>query len=166
MKLKFNQGFTLIELVIIIAILGILVATALPKFIHLASETKKSALDNVAGAVLSADSLVMSKAHINEVKSTNLITNIPGTELYILGDHMSISPEHLQSAMHFDDLIVTEYYQSLVPSTFIYLGKSKLTIAELRRSDCYVHLSRTYETDSNQRVTYTNLNITRQYSGC
>ncbi|MBM7073074.1 prepilin-type N-terminal cleavage/methylation domain-containing protein [Shewanella sp. 202IG2-18] len=39
-----QQGFTLIELVVVIIILGILAVTAAPKFINLQSDARKSAL--------------------------------------------------------------------------------------------------------------------------
>lgn len=59
-----QNGFTLIELVVVIIILGILAVTAAPKFINLQGDARVSALQGVKGALQGANSLYFSKAAI------------------------------------------------------------------------------------------------------
>ena len=63
--MKRNSGFTLIELVIVIIVLGILAATAVPKFINLQDDAKISAMNGVEAAVHSAANIVYSKSAID-----------------------------------------------------------------------------------------------------
>ena len=52
-----QAGFTLIELVMVIVILGVLSAVALPKFVAVDDDAKQAAVNGVAGALSSASAI-------------------------------------------------------------------------------------------------------------
>ena len=75
-----NKGFTLIELVVVIVILGILAVTAAPKFINLKADAKTSTLYGVQAAMQSASALVYGKSivkgnHKEAFSTTNTVSN-------------------------------------------------------------------------------------------
>jgi len=54
---KSNKGFTLIELVIIIVVLGILAAVAIPKYLNVTKEAERASVDNMISSLESALSM-------------------------------------------------------------------------------------------------------------
>ena len=59
-----QSGFTLIELVAVIVLLGILAVTAAPRFLNLQADARIATLDGVAAAVESASTQIYAKAQI------------------------------------------------------------------------------------------------------
>ena len=69
--MKKQGGFTLIELVVVIVILGILAVTAAPRFLNLQDDAKNATLEGLAGAMQGASGIIYGKAAIAGLESTS-----------------------------------------------------------------------------------------------
>jgi len=58
------KGFTLIELVMVIVILGVIAALTLPRFADLSRQAKISTLEGIAGSINATTAIVRSKAYV------------------------------------------------------------------------------------------------------
>ncbi|NNN44617.1 MULTISPECIES: type II secretion system protein [unclassified Vibrio] len=67
--MKKQGGFTLIELVVVIVILGILAVTAAPRFINLQDDARDATLKGLQGAIQGASGMVYGKAAIKGLES-------------------------------------------------------------------------------------------------
>ncbi|HIF9274544.1 type II secretion system protein [Photobacterium damselae] len=68
--MKRQGGFTLIELVVVIVILGILAVTAAPKFMNLQNDARNATLEGLKGAIQGASGIVYGKAAIKGVEAS------------------------------------------------------------------------------------------------
>jgi len=85
--MKAQKGFTLIELVVVIVVLGVLGAIALPKFVDMGGDARASVMKGVAGAMASANSNIYAKAQSVGTLGT---TATPAT-LSIAGQSVSVA---------------------------------------------------------------------------
>ena len=84
----YQAGFTIIELVLVMVIIGILSAFALPKFSELSSSAKVATIESVAGSMRATIGIIRSKAYVQglSIQSANpgdqsalLVTTEAGT---------------------------------------------------------------------------------------
>ena len=97
-----QTGFTLIELVIVIIVLGILAATAVPKFINLQDDAKASAMQGLEAAIHSAANIVYSKAAIAGVETSTAATPVSaagGTDISTIYGYPTANAAGIEAAV-------------------------------------------------------------------
>jgi len=74
-----QQGFSLIELVIVIVILGLLAATAIPRFLNVTDDAEDASLDGVSGGLVTAVGFVRAQWEVDGRKNNSVV--LDGTTL-------------------------------------------------------------------------------------
>lgn len=115
--MKNTRGFTLIELVMVIVILGILAAVALPKFANLQGDARAASIQGAAGAINSAMAIVHSQSLVNgtEGAATSTVT-LEGTSVAIVHGYPTLASISVAAGLSATDYPNTAGVISLSPA--------------------------------------------------
>lgn len=113
---KKQTGFTLIELVVVIIILGILAVTAAPRFMGLSTEAKTEVINQIKSSAKAANQLVYAKTQMPSLNKQPHGSRDDITDIDINGDgrfdtrliYGYLDNEDLEEWLELDDIFVSE----------------------------------------------------------
>lgn len=76
-----QRGFSLIELVIVVVVLGLLAATALPRFLDVTDDAEDATVEGVSGGYATGVGLIRAQWEINGRPSENVSANVTAVTL-------------------------------------------------------------------------------------
>ncbi|MCG3730098.1 type II secretion system protein [Vibrio cincinnatiensis] len=139
--MKRQGGFTLIELVVVIVILGILAVTAAPRFLNLQGDAREASLKGLQGAMKGAAGITYGKAAIKgiEKKESDSITVDSGDKVDVVYGYPAATSTGIVAAMaEMSDWTVAE--DSATKSLVVTFKNSAIEgdVAEIKKTNCYL----------------------------
>jgi len=154
-----SKGFTLVELVIVIVILGILAVTAAPKFLNLSSDAKISTVNGVQGALKSANAVLYSKAVLaSEHKKAIGTVSVDGVSIALVNGYVAATAAEVSKVLDIEGgfLVAQGVVNATVGVTaadvMVYTGTLPTTTSELTDVCMFIY---TAAANSTSKPTYT-----------
>jgi len=166
--MKRQGGFTLIELVVVIVILGILAVTAAPKFMNFQDDARKASLQGLKGAIDGAAGIVYGKAALTGVDGKEkTVTPVPTADG--VNTHLGYPTAQVTGIKATVTGLDSADWQSAYAAdntankaVFTFKGKATAdTIAAIESTNCYV----TY-TEATGKTAASSAKTTITDSGC
>ncbi|QIR16237.1 pilus assembly FimT family protein [Shewanella aestuarii] len=138
-----QQGFTLIELVVVIIILGILAVIAAPKFINLSSDARISTLSGISSSVKTANTLVYAKSQMPSLQVQGVAGRDDLLDIDLDGDGMFetrlkwgyLDNTDIEKWIELDDSFTIQYQGT----ANTYIGYDKDENGQVTNDNCYFH---------------------------
>jgi MSHA pilin protein MshA len=96
-KINVQAGFTLIELIMVIVILGVLAAFALPRFADLGSEARTSSIKGLSGAIKAAANIAHAQQLADGGSGTDSV-NLEGTDITMVAGYPTADGDGIGTA--------------------------------------------------------------------